>query len=111
MKTKHEYGNKPEGYSELEEEIAEDAKFKNDNKNAIAAFLNEQHHDVVPGNATSDGVQAEPPVEGVLHTDIIDHRDAFRNLETAHLHSVVLHTDIIERRKAAITDRRNLAKK
>ena len=110
MKTRHEYGNKPEK-SELEEEIAEDVKFNDDNENAKAAFLNEQHHDVVPGNATSDGVQAEPPVEGVLHTDIIDHRDDFRNLETAHLHSVVLHTNIIERRNAAITVRRNVAKK
>jgi len=86
MKTKHEYGNKPEeGYSELEEEIAEDVKFKADNVIAKAAFLIDQQHDAVPVNATSDGVQAEPAVEAVLHTDFID------------------------RRNAAITDRRNVA--
>lgn len=76
MKTRHEYGNKPEAYSELEEEVAEDVTFKNDNENAKAAFLIDQHHDVVPGNATSDGAQAEPPVEGVLHTDFIERRNA-----------------------------------
>ncbi len=85
MKTKHEYGNKSE-VSELDEQIAEEVKFIHDNEKAIAAFLISQHHDVVPGHATPDEVQAEPPVEGELHTDFID------------------------RRKAAITDRRNLAK-
>jgi hypothetical protein len=85
MKTKHEYGNKPEGYTENEEEIAEDVIFKKNNKNAKEAFLFDQHHDIEPGNATSDGFQAGPAVEGVLHTDLI------------------------ERRNAAITDRRNVA--
>jgi len=83
MKTRHEYGNKPEGYTENEEEIAEDVIFKKDNKNAKAAFLVDQQHDVEPGNATSGTVQAELSIDGELNTDFI------------------------ERRNAAITDRRN----
>jgi hypothetical protein len=83
MKTRHEYGNKPEGYSENEEEIAEDVTFKKDNKNAKDAFLIDQQHEVAPGNATSGSVQAELSIDGELNTDFI------------------------ERRNAAITDRRN----
>ncbi|MBK7422502.1 MAG: hypothetical protein IPJ48_05045 [Propionivibrio sp.] len=85
MKTKHEYGNKPE-HSELEEEIAEDIKFNDNNENAKAAFLIDQRHDAASGIATFDCVQAEPAVEAVLHTDFIERRDA------------------------AIIDRRNVAK-
>ncbi len=111
MKTKHEYGNKPKGYSELEEEIPEDVVFKNDNKNAMAAFLIDQHHDVLPKNATYDGVQAEPPVEVVLHTDIDDRRNAFRKMHTGRLHTAVLHTEFIDRRKAAISDHLKVTQK
>jgi hypothetical protein len=75
MKNKHEYGNQPEGYSELEEEIAEDVIFKNDNKNAKSAFLNDQQHEAAPGNAMTDRVQTTPPLEGVEHTDFVERRD------------------------------------
>ena len=84
MKTRHEYGNQPEVFSEHDEEVAEEDNFKKDNSKAKAAFLSDQQHDDVTGNATSDAVWAEPPLEGILHTDFID------------------------RRNAAITDRRNV---
>lgn len=90
MKTRHEYGNKPE-YSEHDEETAEDVKFKDDNENAKAAFIIDQRHDAVPGKATPDGVQAEPSMEVVLITDVIDRR-------TGALKS---------RRSGALYDRRN----
>ena len=71
MKTRHEYGNKPE-YSEIEEETSADDKFKADNVIAKAAFLIDQQHDAVLGNESSGRDQAEPAVETVLHTDVID---------------------------------------
>lgn len=86
MKSKHEYGNHPEEYSEDEEEIAEDVNFKKENLDAKAAFLSDQHHEDIPGNVTLEGVQREPPLE------------------------VMLHTDFIERRNAAVTDRRHVEK-
>lgn len=86
MKTKHEYGNQPEGYLEPEEEFAEEDNFKKDNKDAKAAFLTDQQHNDIPGNVTSEGVPGEPPLDAMLHTDFI------------------------ERRNAAITDRRHSAK-
>lgn len=39
MKTRHEYGNQPEGYSEEEEEIAEDVNFKKITRTQMLLFF------------------------------------------------------------------------
>lgn len=60
------FSNKPAGNAEFEQAIAEDVNFKIDDKIAEAAFLIAQRRDFAPGKETSDWLQAESNIEGVL---------------------------------------------
>ena len=85
FESQRESANKPVGNAEFEQAVAEDVNIKIDDKIAEAAFFIAKRRDFAPGNETSDWLQAETNVEGVLSTELID------------------------RRKGTISDRRNSA--
>ena len=90
FESNRESSNKPVGNEEFEQSIAEDANFKIENKIAETAFFLSQRRDFAPGHETTDWLQAETNIEGVLSTAPIERRNRTIN----------------DRRNAAINDRR-----